>query len=196
MDVFPAPVCAATSGMPSCSRTTQGRGCCDRLQVRGNEWRDKKRRQPGDELTPEFGLRGRGELIFDPLFRFHHQAFRADDAPERGSPCAKDFHSTSERRSGLTASLNLDSVTDSTHSALGQEILPRLIFSSAGRNVDEARAGERAGALDQQQSVRGKREREIRIGAPARRRTKEGSTRDQGTRIRHADNALPRSISL
>jgi len=26
--------------------------------------------------------------------------------------CAKDFHSTSERRSGLTASLNLDGVTD------------------------------------------------------------------------------------
>jgi len=45
---------------------------------------------PRDKPTPEVSL------IFDPLFCFDHQSFRAEDAPERGNPSKVNQHNQSE----------------------------------------------------------------------------------------------------
>jgi hypothetical protein len=58
---------------------------------------DKKGVSPSGELTPDLGLRGRGGPFFDPLFCFDHRSFRAEDAPERGSPYAQNQSSQSVR---------------------------------------------------------------------------------------------------
>jgi hypothetical protein len=147
---------------PSQIRIRPSRGCRGERPVRlrqgcRSERLDKKRRQPrGTELTPELGLRGRGGPIFDPLFRFHHQSFRADDAPERATPLRQGFSLNVRTAIGpdrLPQPRWRYGFLPTPADGWGSRILPRQIFGGASQNVDEARhsfrADECAGALDQ-----------------------------------------------